>query len=1082
MSSEESPSAASSAVANVTTESSKSLKEEGQLVSKVEAVHLTHHPDSVPGISNKIESSKDGMLEAEEGELDYEEDEGEIVDPLPAKEDTPKKPADSSKEDGELEEGELNEEGEEGEILSDEENKGPSNKDVDREEGEIPDDEDIEEGEVVEPVEAVQQGRGPQRKLCRFFASGSCTWGINCRFFHPGVHDKIPQQMTPQGGPYQMPFPRPNVPSHPLMGVMMPMATVSNGEFDQPEEEGAELVAPPAPPAKETAWERGLRLAKENKKKAMMRKVEDTDFEQKRMSLGISDVADEEDGNKENQTRRRDSNHTKKSDEDGSNYRNGGSHHKVSSPYRYRDRRKRKTYRSPSSSPDRRSSRRRGGERDKTRSKDKSRDSDRKERERPRRAKPAEKTPDESGKVRSKTKDSGSVIDPQGTPLKEVKPEEPSVVEPEVAKSAKDVDLEKKDEEKSEEVKEIGEDKGKPAKSGYTGITSTRFGSDEWHDPWQRTTSPKRRSPRRSSSSYSSRSRSSSSSSSGSSHSSRSQSHTPSSGSGSRNSSRSASRSQSHSVSRSRSKSLSQSRSRSQSHSASRSVSRSRSRSRSGSRSRTRSHSPSDHSSVGSRSPSKQPQTPPHESGKEESKKTSPASSAHSSADSESESESDSGSNSSRSRSPSPSPPHAPSPPRPWPRSPISRGPPDSDVRNRRNRFEFDQRGDRPERWRVPHMPPQWDRRGPPGRGQWDDPFRDRGGYARRDRGPPRRRRSRSPPHRRDVDSRRPIPPGIEQPQRRRRSSSGDSMDHALARPSSPRRDQGRRNPDQSRIQRGSENESERGPRGDGRAPHPTQEGWSAERRKQAHTVPLTSGNVRYTGHKDIKLTLNKSASKAPARTSAPRSPPRQAEAIGSSRDVGKETVRDGGRDSGRDGRDTGRESWRDGARDSGRDSERKRWPRPPSPEPARHSHPDVTSSQSPALKTVKRPSDNAASKRLEENARKPPEPVKRTVETAKRAEDMPPRRPSDGAPGRRPENAPQKRPVSTGNPERLPDNAASRPLKRPADSVSPSVPVEVATPKAGGSASNMSSRREELLRELKAVEDAIARKRARIE
>ncbi|EDO34902.1 predicted protein [Nematostella vectensis] len=813
-----------------------------------------------------------------------------------------------------------------------------------------------------------------------------------------------------------------------------------------------------------------------------MRKVEDTDFEQKRMSLGISDVADEEDGNKENQTRRRDSNHTKKSDEDGSNYRNGGSHHKVSSPYRYRDRRKRKTYRSPSSSPDRRSSRRRGGERDKTRSKDKSRDSDRKERERPRRAKPAEKTPDESGKVRSKTKDSGSVIDPQGTPLKEVKPEEPSVVEPEVAKSAKDVDLEKKDEEKSEEVKEIGEDKGKPAKSGYTGITSTRFGSDEWHDPWQRTTSPKRRSPRRSSSSYSSRSRSSSSSSSGSSHSSRSQSHTPSSGSGSRNSSRSASRSQSHSVSRSRSKSLSQSRSRSQSHSASRSVSRSRSRSRSGSRSRTRSHSPSDHSSVGSRSPSKQPQilnlnlnpilaqTLPDHVALVRRPHTLPAL-------------------------------HDPGLVR-------------QSLEDRRIvMLEIEETALSLTKGETGRNVGEFPTCLPSGTGEVpreedngmilsgivvDTPEEIEGLLDVGDPGVPP-----TDGHLfyelglsliaclaficwfcdfQDVDSRRPIPPGIEQPQRRRRSSSGDSMDHALARPSSPRRDQGRRNPDQSRIQRGSENESERGPRGDGRAPHPTQEGWSAERRKQAHTVPLTSGNVRYTGHKDIKLTLNKSASKAPARTSAPRSPPRQAEAIGSSRDVGKETVRDGGRDSGRDGRDTGRESWRDGARDSGRDSERKRWPRPPSPEPARHSHPDVTSSQSPALKTVKRPSDNAASKRLEENARKPPEPVKRTVETAKRAEDMPPRRPSDGAPGRRPENAPQKRPVSTGNPERLPDNAASRPLKRPADSVSPSVPVEVATPKAGGSASNMSSRREELLRELKAVEDAIARKRARIE
>ena len=68
-------------------------------------------------------SSKTGMFEEEEeGELDYEEDEGEIAgvqeDKNGMKNDT-----DGDKEEGELEEDEQDEEGEEGEILSDEDEK-----------------------------------------------------------------------------------------------------------------------------------------------------------------------------------------------------------------------------------------------------------------------------------------------------------------------------------------------------------------------------------------------------------------------------------------------------------------------------------------------------------------------------------------------------------------------------------------------------------------------------------------------------------------------------------------------------------------------------------------------------------------------------------------------------------------------------------------------------------------------------------------------------------------------------------------------------------------------------------------------
>lgn len=98
-------------------------------------------------------------------------------------------------------------------------------------------------------------------------------------------------------------------------------------------------------------------------------------------------------------------------------------------------------------------------------------------------------------------------------------------------------------------------------------------------------------------------------------------------------------------------------------------------------------------------------------------------------------------------------------------------------------------------------------------------------------------------------------------PFRRERSSSADSMEHALARPSSPRatRERGgmRRgssasssSSESASSDTGSESEEERNPVRTRRA------GPGADQVKR--NVPLTSGNIRYTGHKDIKLTLNK--------------------------------------------------------------------------------------------------------------------------------------------------------------------------------------------------------------------------------
>ena len=86
-------------------------------------------------------------------------------------------------------------------------------------------------------------------------------------------------------------------------------------------------------------------------------------------------------------------------------------------------------------------------------------------------------------------------------------------------------------------------------------------------------------------------------------------------------------------------------------------------------------------------------------------------------------------------------------------------------------------------------------------------------------------------------------------------------MEHALARPSSPRttRERGgmRRGSSASSSDSesessdtGSESEQERNPVRTRRA--------GPETDQVKRNVPLTSGNIRYTGHKDIKLTLNK--------------------------------------------------------------------------------------------------------------------------------------------------------------------------------------------------------------------------------
>ncbi|CAG5115593.1 unnamed protein product [Candidula unifasciata] len=191
-------------------------------------------------------------------ELDYEEndgDEGEGRSAAEAVKPTEKKDSKEAKEDGEG---------------------GFSDKD----EGELSDD-DCEEGEIKEPG-----SKKPFiKQTCRFFQRGNCTWGINCRFIHPGINDK---------GNYQMI----EIPGFKPVGIRSRLGIP--GSWPEQPEEQIDLPPPPIPdvPPVETAWERGLRIAKEQRKKASERKEQEADFEDKRLNLSVDE---ERELNKENE-------------------------------------------------------------------------------------------------------------------------------------------------------------------------------------------------------------------------------------------------------------------------------------------------------------------------------------------------------------------------------------------------------------------------------------------------------------------------------------------------------------------------------------------------------------------------------------------------------------------------------------------------------------------------------------------------------------------------------------------------------------------------------------------------------------
>lgn len=115
---------------------------------------------------------------------------------------------------------------------------------------------ELEEGELSDGDDVRPEETEP-RPVCRFYNRGQCTWGVSCRFLHPGVTDKGNYTMFDMVRPMAYPphaaaphefrphIDRPNM-VRPLPGYGAPSHTSKVEDLPT-----------------ESAWERGLRHAKE---------------------------------------------------------------------------------------------------------------------------------------------------------------------------------------------------------------------------------------------------------------------------------------------------------------------------------------------------------------------------------------------------------------------------------------------------------------------------------------------------------------------------------------------------------------------------------------------------------------------------------------------------------------------------------------------------------------------------------------------------------------------------------------------------------------------------------------------------
>lgn len=218
------------------------------------------------------------------------------------------KPHDEDALDFEAEEGECQEVGKDGYIFDEKANDLES-KETETANDKTDKDLELEEGEVTDEEEKRPEETEP-KPICRFYTRGQCTWGMSCRFLHPGVTDKgnytmfdLVRAVPVQGGisssrpgstyishssdynEFRTERPMlqqraPNLHSHSASTAAYPIHSDSRAL--------ATSLLPGGPVLVESAWERGLRTAKEMMRKANKRKEQDMDFEDKKMNLTLS--------------------------------------------------------------------------------------------------------------------------------------------------------------------------------------------------------------------------------------------------------------------------------------------------------------------------------------------------------------------------------------------------------------------------------------------------------------------------------------------------------------------------------------------------------------------------------------------------------------------------------------------------------------------------------------------------------------------------------------------------------------------------------------------------------------------------
>lgn len=198
----------------------------------------------------RLNGGNDGQAN-DEDELDFEEDE-----------EREKLPSDNNKKTSESKES------------ADKQQDAKPKSDVELESGE-----ELEDGEVTDGDDKRPEESEP-KAVCRFFTRGQCTWGMSCRFLHPGTTDKGNYTMFDMVRPIPIPQSVPIMPpaydyrnERPPIHHMPPHAAPY----------GHPRIPPVADP--ESAWERGLRTAKEMMRKANKRKEQDIDFDEKKMNL-----------------------------------------------------------------------------------------------------------------------------------------------------------------------------------------------------------------------------------------------------------------------------------------------------------------------------------------------------------------------------------------------------------------------------------------------------------------------------------------------------------------------------------------------------------------------------------------------------------------------------------------------------------------------------------------------------------------------------------------------------------------------------------------------------------------------------